>query len=116
MYGALPVIALAIVNSLTADPMLSKIRSSLPLASAMNHPSANLGAVSVLFVSVSVHVGVTMSVQLRSQLQLEIIACHEAQAVFGRVMLNVVAILAGALNLTNEVPLSVSSYILIVHW
>ena len=50
----LPVAALVIVNWFTAEATESKVNISLPFESAMNPPSANLGAVSVLFVSVSV--------------------------------------------------------------
>lgn len=52
--GLVPVAAFAKVSSFTALVTVSKIINSLPLASAINPRSANLGAVSVLLVNVSV--------------------------------------------------------------
>jgi hypothetical protein len=53
---ALPVAALVISNSFTALVVVCKRINSLPLASAIKPPSANLGAVSVLLDNVSVPV------------------------------------------------------------
>ena len=52
--GSFPVAALVILTSFTAEEVVPNTNDSLPLASAMNPPSANLGAVKVLFVNVSV--------------------------------------------------------------
>jgi hypothetical protein len=52
--GLVPVAALASVNSLTAEAVVVNINNSLPLASAINPPLTNLGAVKVLLLKVSV--------------------------------------------------------------
>ena len=54
IWTAFPVAALVISNSLTADVSVCKRINSLPFASAIKPPSANLGAVSVLLDNVSV--------------------------------------------------------------
>jgi hypothetical protein len=50
--GGFVVAALITVISLTADAVVVNLISSLPLASAINPPSAILGAVNVLLVNV----------------------------------------------------------------
>ena len=55
---AVPVAALVILTSLRAEDVVPKTRASAPFASAINPPSANFGAVKVLFVKVVVEVAV----------------------------------------------------------
>jgi len=50
---------LVILTSLRAEATVPKTKLSAPLASAIKPPSANLGAVKVLFVKVVVEVAVT---------------------------------------------------------
>ena len=57
--GPAPVAAFVIFNSLTAVLAAPKTKASAPFASAINPPSANLGAVKVLFDKVVVEVAVT---------------------------------------------------------
>jgi hypothetical protein len=52
--GSFPVAAFVTLISLTADDVVPKTTDSLPFASAIKPPSANFGAVKVLFVKVSV--------------------------------------------------------------
>ena len=56
---AVPVAELVILTSLTAEVVVPKTKDSFPFASAINPPSANFGAVKVLFVKVCVPVNVT---------------------------------------------------------
>ena len=62
------VAALAKVSSFTAEATVSRIISSLPLASAMKPRSANRGAVRVLFESVSVPARVAKSLSVNAVL------------------------------------------------
>ena len=50
--GSFPVAALVILTSFTAEEVVPNTTHSLPLASAMNPPSANLAALKVLFFKV----------------------------------------------------------------
>ena len=57
--GPPPVAAFVILSSLTGVLTSPKTRVSAPVVSAINQPSANFGAVKVLFVKVVVEVAVT---------------------------------------------------------
>ena len=61
-FGPAPVAAFVILSSLTAVLAAPKTKASAPFASAINPPSANFGAVKVLFVKVVVEDAVTKAV------------------------------------------------------